>query len=220
MFFVFSIALAQQRRYCVAQTALRFGRWRGGASECRSPVEAGFFFRFQEELEATGQSRLLGELTFVTLQPVFRRPMLTRALRQFTAKLVVATLLNANSFLTARKGRTMKTTALLPLVLALVAGTAQAQQKMGDMKNMDMGGQKAMTGAQTTHKGIGVVQQLDTQAGSVTFAHEPVKSLNWPAMTMGFAVKDKALLDKLAVGKKVEFEFVKEGKGYTLTNVK
>lgn len=43
-------------------------------------------------------------------------------------------------------------------------------------------------------------------------------SLNWPAMTMGFAVKDKALLDKLAMGKKVEF--VKEGKGYTVTGVK
>jgi Cu(I)/Ag(I) efflux system protein CusF len=39
-------------------------------------------------------------------------------------------------------------------------------------------------------------------------------------MTMGFAVKDKALLDKLAVGKKVEFEFVKEGKGYAVTGVK
>jgi len=134
----------------------------------------------------------------------------------------------------------MKKSAMLPLVLALVAGVALAQQKMGDMnmkdmdmKNMDMGKQKmgemkamdmgdkkAMAGARTTHKGVGVVKELDAQAGNVTFAHEPVKSLNWPAMTMGFTVKDKALLDKLAVGKKVEFEFVKEGKGYTLTSVK
>jgi len=37
---------------------------------------------------------------------------------------------------------------------------------------------------------------------------------------MGFAVKDRALLDKLAVGKQVEFEFVKAGKGYTVTSVK
>lgn len=129
----------------------------------------------------------------------------------------------------------MKQTALLTLALALAAGTAFAQQKMGDMnmkdmdmdkqrmgdmKTMDMGGRKAMPGAQAAHKGIGVVKQLDARAGSVTFAHEPVKSLNWPAMTMAFAVKDKALLDKLAVGKKVEFEFVQAGSGYAVTSVK
>lgn len=127
----------------------------------------------------------------------------------------------------------MKQTATLTLVIALTlgAGTALAadkmgdmkemdmgKQKMNDMKGMDMGGQKANPGA--THKAVGVVKEIDTKAGMVTFAHEPVKSLNWPAMTMGFAVKDTAVLDKLAVGKKVEFEFVKEGKGYAVTGVK
>ncbi|MFH1820070.1 copper-binding protein [Thiobacillus sp.] len=102
--------------------------------------------------------------------------------------------------------------------LAFAAGTAIAQQNMGDMKGMDMSGQKAMPGA--AHKAIGVVKKIDAKTGMVTFAHGPVKSLNWPAMTMGFAVKDKALFDKLAVGKKVEFEFVKEGEGYTVTSVK
>lgn len=122
-------------------------------------------------------------------------------------------------------------TVTLLIALALGAGTAFAADKMGDMKDMDMGkqkmddmkgmdmgGQKAKQGA--THKAVGVVKEIDPKAGMVTFAHEPVKSLNWPAMTMGFAVKDKALLDKLAVGKKVEFEFVKEGKGYTVMSVK
>lgn len=128
----------------------------------------------------------------------------------------------------------MKHTATLTLLVALAlgTGTAFAADKMGDMKEMDMGkqkmddmkgmgmgmGQKAMPG--TTHQAVGVVKEIDAKAGMVTFAHEPVKSLNWPAMSMGFAVKDKALLDKLAVGKKVEFEFVKEGKGYTVTSVK
>lgn len=116
----------------------------------------------------------------------------------------------------------MKQTALASLVIALAiaAGPVLAQQKMGDMKDMDMGGQKAMPGAQATHKSVGIVKQIDAKAGSVTFAHESVKSLNWPAMTMSYAVKDKALLNKLTVGKKVEFEFVKEGSGYTVTSVK
>jgi Cu(I)/Ag(I) efflux system protein CusF len=39
-------------------------------------------------------------------------------------------------------------------------------------------------------------------------------------MTMGFTVKDKALLDKLQPGKKVEFEFVQQGKDYVITTVK
>lgn len=129
----------------------------------------------------------------------------------------------------------MKQTAMAALMIALTlgAGAALAQQKMGDMKDMgmqkmdgmkgmgmDMGGQKAMPGAQATHKGLGVVKKLDVGSGSVTFDHEPVKSLDWPAMTMTFAVKDKMLLDKLAVGKKVEFEFVQDGKGYVVTGVK
>jgi len=65
-----------------------------------------------------------------------------------------------------------------------------------------------------------VVKKVDPKAGTVTLAHDPVKSLNWSAMTMGFTVKDKALLDKLQPGKKVEFEFVQQGKDYVITTVK
>lgn len=39
-------------------------------------------------------------------------------------------------------------------------------------------------------------------------------------MTMGFQVKDKMLLDKLIVGKTVDFEFAKGDKAYVITNVK
>src|SRR6185369_3446089 len=91
-------------------------------------------------------------------------------------------------------------------VLCLGANVAYAQQKMGDMKGMDMGSQKSQQSIQTTHKATGVVKQIDAKAGIVTFAHEPVKTLDWPAMSMGFAVKDKSLLDKLTVGKRVDFE--------------
>jgi Cu(I)/Ag(I) efflux system protein CusF len=103
----------------------------------------------------------------------------------------------------------MKHTATLTLLVALALGASSsfAADKMGDMKGMGMGGQNATPSTQqTTHKAVGVVKDVDPKAGMVTFAHEPVKSLNWSAMTMGFAVKDKALLDKLSVGKKVEFE--------------
>ena len=65
-----------------------------------------------------------------------------------------------------------------------------------------------------------VVKKVDPRAGTVTLAHEPVKSMKWPSMTMAFQVKDKAVLDKLGEGKKVEFEFEQRGKDYVITNVK
>ncbi len=41
------------------------------------------------------------------------------------------------------------------------------------------------------HQAVGTVQQFDAKAGVVTLVHEAIKSLNWPAMTMGFKVKVK-----------------------------
>lgn len=117
----------------------------------------------------------------------------------------------------------MKQSIALSLVLALsVAVPAVSHAQSGgmkgmDMKDMDMGKKSA---AGTVHKATGVVKKLDSKAGTVTLAHEPVKSLNWPAMTMGFTVKDKMLLDKLAVDKKVEVEFVQQGKDNVITAVK
>jgi Cu(I)/Ag(I) efflux system periplasmic protein CusF len=70
------------------------------------------------------------------------------------------------------------------------------------------------------HKGIGVVKSLDAEKGTVMLAHEPIASLRWPAMTMKFTAKDKKLLDKLSPGRKVEFEFVVQGKDYILTRLK
>jgi Cu(I)/Ag(I) efflux system protein CusF len=105
-----------------------------------------------------------------------------------------------------------------PLALAAILSSAAAlaQHRMDDMKAMDMGAKPAAA----THHASGVVKSVDAGAGVVTLAHDPVKTLNWPAMTMRFQVKDKALLDKLAVGKTVEFDFEQSGKGYVLTSVK
>lgn len=71
-----------------------------------------------------------------------------------------------------------------------------------------------------THEALGVVKTLDYDNNRVTLVHEPVPSLNWPAMTMGFAVADDVLLDDLQVGQKVKFEFVEGEKGkFVITHV-
>lgn len=118
----------------------------------------------------------------------------------------------------------MKKLAISSLALALLlpATAVMAQQKMGDMKNMDMATTpKPMAEAKVaTHAAVGVVKKVDRKAGVVTLAHEAVNSLGWPPMTMGFMVKDKKLFDKLIVDKKVSFEFAKDPKGYVVTAVK
>jgi Cu(I)/Ag(I) efflux system protein CusF len=70
------------------------------------------------------------------------------------------------------------------------------------------------------HKGAGVVTSVDLAGSKVTLRHDPIKSLNWPAMTMAFGVKDKAMLDKLAKDRKVEFEFVQQGRQYVITSIR
>jgi Cu(I)/Ag(I) efflux system protein CusF len=82
-----------------------------------------------------------------------------------------------------------------------------------DMKSA--GTQKPQT---QTHKASGTVTKVDRIANKVTIAHGPVQSLKWPAMTMNFLVKDKTLLDRLSSGKKVDFEFVQQGRDYVITS--
>ncbi len=133
----------------------------------------------------------------------------------------------------------MKAIALIVVLMASVAALAACGQssdmkgmdkktlsKDGDMKGMDMKGMdmKGMGSGDktqgTVHSAVGVVKNVDPAKSTVTLDHEPVKSLNWPAMSMGFTVKDKAMLDKLTADRKVEVEFVQQGKDYVITSVK
>jgi Cu/Ag efflux protein CusF len=51
----------------------------------------------------------------------------------------------------------------------------------------------------------GVVKRVDKAAGSLTIAHEPLANLGMPAMTMSFAVRDRAWLTSLKEGAKIRF---------------
>jgi Cu(I)/Ag(I) efflux system periplasmic protein CusF len=98
------------------------------------------------------------------------------------------------------------------LVFSMPAFGQPGGMKGMDMKDMDKKGQ--------THKGTGVVTNIDRSGDKVTLKHDPIKSLNWPTMTMAFTVKDKVMLDKLAKDKKVEFEFVQQGQQFVITSIK
>lgn len=98
---------------------------------------------------------------------------------------------------------------LAMLLTAITAGYAQT-------KGMESGG---MAQGQS-HKGTAVVKAVNRTAGKVTLAHGPIRSMDWPAMTMTFSVKDKAMLDKLSLEQKIEFEFVKQGSGHVISSIK
>ena len=71
-----------------------------------------------------------------------------------------------------------------------------------------------------THQGTGVVKSVKPDKGVVTLKHDPVKSLNWPGMTMDFNVRDKKLLEGLKAEQKVKFEFVQEKSASVITSIK
>jgi len=118
----------------------------------------------------------------------------------------------------------------LAAVLVLLVGTIPLSRAQGmggmdmmgkDKKGMEMKSMGADKKSEAkSHKGVGTVKKVDAAAGTVTIAHGPIRSINWPAMSMTFAVKDKALLGKLAPEKKVEFEFVQQGSDYVITSAK
>jgi len=113
----------------------------------------------------------------------------------------------------------MKRVLILSAVLTLASPMAHAQSGM-DMKDMDVKGKDADKQKAKTHKGVGTVKNIDATAGKVTLAHGPIQTLKWPAMTMTFTVKDKALLGKFSPDKKIEFEFVQQGSDYVITSAK
>jgi Cu/Ag efflux protein CusF len=70
------------------------------------------------------------------------------------------------------------------------------------------------------YKGKGAVNSVDVKAGKVNLTHGPIAGLNWPGMTMDFAVKDKQALTKLKPGQKVEFKVSEQSKGqYVITEI-
>lgn len=85
-----------------------------------------------------------------------------------------------------------------------------------DMKGMDMKSKQSEV-APVTHHGTGTIKKID--AGMVTLSHGPIASLNWPAMTMSFKLKNTALAKGFKVGDIVDFELVQSGSSYVVTRL-
>jgi Cu(I)/Ag(I) efflux system protein CusF len=69
-----------------------------------------------------------------------------------------------------------------------------------------MKGMSIPASATKTGKGVGVITDIDAAQSTVTLKHDPIPSLGWPAMTMGFHAAAPALLKGLKVGQKIGFD--------------
>ena len=65
----------------------------------------------------------------------------------------------------------------------------------------------------------GEVRKIDKDAGKITIKHGEIKHMDMPPMTMVFVVKDKALLDKAAVGARILFMAANENGQMTVTDI-
>jgi Cu/Ag efflux protein CusF len=65
----------------------------------------------------------------------------------------------------------------------------------------------------------GEVRKIDKDAKKITLKHAEIKSLDMPAMTMVFQVKDPALLDAVKPGDKVKFGVEMVGTAMVVTEI-
>ena len=64
-----------------------------------------------------------------------------------------------------------------------------------------------------SHSAVGKLDEIDAKAGTLLITHEPVKSLNWPTMTMEFVPSNDAIAKAARPGDAIAFEFVERKPG-------
>ena len=98
----------------------------------------------------------------------------------------------------------MKSLYLLALALPIAfATTAQAQMSKDPMSSMKMPGASQKSAVAWTDA---VVQKIDPDKQRIVLKHSDILNLAMPAMTMGFDVADKKLLNVAKPGDRVRFQ--------------
>lgn len=94
-----------------------------------------------------------------------------------------------------------------PLLPLLVAATfaAAPQTSQAQHPHAQHGATPAGKPAATLPMTNGVIRKVDALHGTVTIAHEDIKNLDMPRMTMAFRVKDPAWAKQMKEGDKLRF---------------
>jgi Cu/Ag efflux protein CusF len=99
----------------------------------------------------------------------------------------------------------MKTLTLVIALTFAIGGMAQAASHEHDMSQHQMAMQPA------NQQGVGIIKAVNTKAGKVQIAHEPIAALGWPSMTMWFVLQNPMPAD-IKIGDAVQFEMQENDK--------
>ena len=66
----------------------------------------------------------------------------------------------------------------------------------------------------------GTIKKVDPAKRTVNLSHGPIPAVNWPAMTMDFAVSPDIDLSALKPGQQIEFKMKGSGMNYTIVEMK
>jgi len=102
----------------------------------------------------------------------------------------------------------------------LILGLALSSAAFAQMGGHDMGAMHGKQAGQPENAlADGEVRKVDKDAKKLTIKHGPIKSLDMPAMTMVYQVKNPKMLDQVKAGDKVKFTAEKIGGQYTVTTL-
>jgi len=107
----------------------------------------------------------------------------------------------------------MKYSALAAIIVAL------SLPALADDKHHNKSQSASQGASQSEGMAEGEIRRVDKDAKKITIKHGPLQSLDMPAMTMVFQVKDPAMLEKVKVGDKIRFAAEKVGGGYAVTRI-
>lgn len=111
---------------------------------------------------------------------------------------------------------------LAAVAALLLAGAAQAQaappSSMGDMPGMS-GKAGAENGKAQTANATGTVAAVNAGQHKVTFDHDAIPAIGWPAMHMEFPAAKAVDLSKVKPGDKVQFTLSGSKGSYTVQSI-
>jgi Cu(I)/Ag(I) efflux system protein CusF len=108
---------------------------------------------------------------------------------------------------------------LSPVLFILVSfpGAAAAGHSGHEHGGTSMPRQSAE--AERVYAAAGVVNAVDEAGEKVTVSHQPVPALNWPAMTMRFALESPDLLEGIKPGDRVKIYFKNVGNASIIVEI-
>lgn len=103
------------------------------------------------------------------------------------------------------------------MVVLAACGDTETSNASGNTAAITEPAAEAPSETGSTHTATGTIDNIE--GNQVTISHEPIGTLNWPAMTMPFTISDPALLNGVQAGDRVSFVFNKADETSVITSI-